>query len=343
MINDPNEFTPSELRPILRPSNLFSSSIPPSVVFKSTMKPGYGKSVKSSLWREYVAHFGNRVGDFWVHLMHGTAFLLYRYKCSSQDIQRIMVCYGQQFYVMRDSCKHVDKAFSMLSTPLFPFNPGTGIVEYDFPNFNTSDLTIDAWSSLTGLLCLWGMAWFRVFRMFPGGELRPQKYKALDFNESLDSAYSDLNDMELRIVSDYESWWRSNSKGFSVQWHEYLSANMNDRVGLARAAYDDPAIDRSKIIESPSVPVSRDNPLGIKNLGDWSVEDFWDEVTYLYSKVKSEDDVKSMKQILEMKGKSMGILSEGDRGTTNNFILIQQKAMNALEVLGVNKRIVHEE
>jgi len=187
------------------------------------------------------------------------------------------------------------------------------------------------------------MAWFRVFRMFPGGELRPQKYKALDFNEALDSAWTQLNDMELRIVSDYEKWWRSNSKGFAVQWSDYISANMNDRVCIARAAYDEPAIDRSKIEEKQSVQESVENYLGIKNLGEWSVEDFWDEVTYLYSKVKSEDDVKSMKQILEMKGKSMGVLSDGDRGMTNNFILIQQKAMNALESLGVGKRIVHEE
>ena len=42
----------------------------------------------------------------------------------------------------------------------------------------------------------------------------------------------------------------------------------------------------------------------------WTEEDFWREMTELYIRCKTAEDVRSVKQILELKAKTMGLLEE---------------------------------
>ena len=57
----------------------------------------------------------------------------------------------------------------------------------------------------------------------------------------------------------------------------------------------------------------------IKNMKDWTEEDFWNEMTELLAQSKAEKDSKQIMRIMEMKAKAMGLLKEDSKGT--NFTL----------------------
>jgi hypothetical protein len=43
-----------------------------------------------------------------------------------------------------------------------------------------------------------------------------------------------------------------------------------------------------------------------------------------------------------MKAKAMGIMDDGNAGVTNNFILLQERAMTALASLGIGRRVISD-
>lgn len=76
----------------------------------------------------------------------------------------------------------------------------------------------------------------------------------------------------------------------------------------------------------------------IRNMKDWDEKDFWNEMTFIYAKAKLGEDVKTMKQILEMKGKAMGLLEQQPQGNTNNIVVLTNEAISALSRMGLAKR-----
>ncbi len=82
----------------------------------------------------------------------------------------------------------------------------------------------------------------------------------------------------------------------------------------------------------------------MKSMSEWTEEDFWKEMTELYVKCKTVDDVRSVKQILELKAKTMGLLEEKDKGGVNNFLMLTEKAVVALNSMGVlgRRSVVHD-
>lgn len=315
---------------LIRVSRLGAVSTPLYGLILRTADLQLCSDLKGVVWRDYISTCHRSLGKFWTSFLFSVAFVLYKYEIVASDIQRLLLCYGGQYYVMRKTDKHVQRSFDRCVSVLFPFSVGDGVVEYGSVDFGTGrpDFDEEMWSNLSELVILWGIGWFRHFRMLPGEELRPGKYDAVSFNGHLDVAYSRLTDWERGIVDDYVSYWSENSVPLDLS-----SEGESSSVVLS----GDSSSLSSALVDSESISSK------IKDMGDWTVEDFWAEMTDLYSKCKSAEDVRSMKQILEMKARSMGILDDGDKGTTNNIILIQQKAMTALESLGISKRIVYEQ
>lgn len=76
----------------------------------------------------------------------------------------------------------------------------------------------------------------------------------------------------------------------------------------------------------------------IRNMKDWDEKDFWNEMTFIYAKAKLGEDVKTMKQILELKGKAMGLLEQQPQGNTNNIVVLTNEAISALSRMGLARR-----
>jgi hypothetical protein len=272
--------------------------------------------VKDADWRSWVSWVQGRVGVFWTSLFLGVGALWSEYGVTHLDLARILVCYSGQYHSSRLNLRHLEDSMSRVSGGGIPFHDGEsmGIYEGVCFNFEREGFELSDWADLAELLGLWGLGWFRHFRVRDGEELRKRHDSAESFNRQLDVVYSGLYSWERLIVDGYVSYWSENSASVP-----------------------------GKPLPRTVVLVDELDMSDIKSMKDWTVEDFWDEVTELYAKCKTRDDVRSVKQILEMKAKSMGILEDRDKGVTNNFIMIQEKAMTALAAMGIPRRVIHEQ
>ncbi len=100
---------------------------------------------------------------------------------------------------------------------------------------------------------------------------------------------------------------------------------------------------------SEAIPgVSRDEEFRarlskLKNMKDWTADDFWNEMTYLYETCRTEGDWKSVKAILEMKAKAMGLINGDNQGGNTAVVLLTEKAVGALAQLGLSRKVVYEQ
>ena len=81
----------------------------------------------------------------------------------------------------------------------------------------------------------------------------------------------------------------------------------------------------------------------LKNMKDWTADDFWNETTYLYETCRTEGDWKSVKAILEMKARAMGIINGDNQGGNTAVVLLTEKAVGALAQLGLSRKVVYEQ
>ena len=78
----------------------------------------------------------------------------------------------------------------------------------------------------------------------------------------------------------------------------------------------------------------------MKNINDWTEEEFGAELTSLYLAMASKQNHKGMLDVLNIKAKIMGLFKETDVGgnTFNTLVLLQNQTENALESMGYVKR-----
>lgn len=81
--------------------------------------------------------------------------------------------------------------------------------------------------------------------------------------------------------------------------------------------------------------------LAVKNMKDWTEEDFWNEMTELLERSKLEKDSKQIMRIMEMKAKAMGLLKEDNKSSNFTFVMLEEKAKTLISALGIaDKRVV---
>ena len=79
----------------------------------------------------------------------------------------------------------------------------------------------------------------------------------------------------------------------------------------------------------------------IKNMKDWTEEDFWNEMTELLAQSKAEKDSKQIMRIMEMKAKAMGLLKEDSKGTNFTLVMMQEQAKALIDKYNIaDKRVV---
>ena len=79
----------------------------------------------------------------------------------------------------------------------------------------------------------------------------------------------------------------------------------------------------------------------IKNMKDWTEEDFWNEMTELLAQSKAEKDSKQIMRIMEMKAKAMGLLKEDSKSTNFTLVMMQEQAKALINKYNIaDKRVV---
>jgi hypothetical protein len=268
-------------------------------------------STKCSSWRDFVLSTQRGVDSaFWVNLRLGSGYVFRCFGTQLSDIVKMYVLYGQQIgrSVLNDRQLLAD--VDRVPVCRVPWNNGFSLREFDVVDFGFRSNAVPEsdWGSVVYLSLLWGIGWFLHFKIKPGGEVKSSAssgISSLAFNEGLRLVYAGLPSFDRDIVDSYLLYWSG------------VSPNVSD-------------------------PCSSVLPLSTKSMADWTEDDFWNELTELYGKCKTRDDVKSVKQILEMKAKAMGIMDDGNAGVTNNFILLQERAMTALASLGIGRRVISD-
>ena len=72
-----------------------------------------------------------------------------------------------------------------------------------------------------------------------------------------------------------------------------------------------------------------------RHMGEWDDNEFWKELTDLYDSSKERNDLKTMKEILFLKAKVLGLMKDGNGGTNVNFFAVMDtKATDVLKSMG---------
>lgn len=165
-----------------------------------------------------------------------------------------------------------------------------------------------------------------------------------------------LNDNELRNWVAYVALEMSSSE---KQFMEYVNAFENvDCEGLP-PKYDisddkdlltGNVVDKAKAVIASGTPVvleegavaelSLRDLSQMKNINDWTEEEFWSEITSLYLAMAVKQNHKGMLDVLNLRAKTMGLFKETDVGgnTFNTLVLLQNQTESALESMGYVKR-----
>jgi hypothetical protein len=169
------------------------------------------------------------------------------------------------------------------------------------------------WAHRYHLLALWGLGFLL---SYPLGESEVIKGrdKMSEFYRFLLGIYDSLSSDELMIVSKY-----------------VLSYTGDSELPVDQYVLNTKSVKQAKtvIVSELSSEVEK----VIKNMKDWTDEDFWNEMTELYLRCKSADDIKSVKSILEMKAKTMGLMNDV-QPVNNNIMIMTDKAVQELNRLG---------
>lgn len=143
----------------------------------------------------------------------------------------------------------------------------------------------------------------------------------------------DILDEDRKRVMDYVLLFGGMPRVRQVEKHGALRP---DDVAAYMIATPQPTPEK---VEVPSVE-ERIN-VAVKNMKDWTEQDFWDEMTLLLEQSKLEKDSKQIMRIMEMKAKAMGLLKEDNKSSNFTFVMLEEKAKTLISALGIaDKRVV---
>ena len=203
--------------------------------------------------------------------------------------------------------------------------------------------------SMNNVSCLAFPAWSYVF-----GKLNPGFFLAMKH----------LNPLSVRGWYDKEQDWLD---AHNMLWDAILiisMANLDlDSLGKVDAAtlrsytisqYMDAMHDRPERMQEiasllgvdlPEIPAdeiappsligeSRNLKRIVKNMGEWTEKEFWDELTELYNTSLGDKDTKTLKEILFLKAKSLGLMKDAPPPSQVNLIQVfDQQATDAIKAM----------
>ena len=282
----------------------------------------------SKEYRDFVLSVNEQYGQAWSAFYAGVSYILKRGGVPFNAVGRFCVSYHMQHDRSRLKVSYLDA--SLVKAGLFCFHDGNVLSDYvnGFrPSTGSNYMGVDDWAAVVHLVSLFGVAFFLSYRVLSKEDMFFKKATVEEFNAVIEGSYLLMEAWERDIVGQY--MWR---------WVGKTEPDLGE--------FEVPAHDKSsaKLLREAKRPQREAEIMAsIKDMGTWTEADFWSEMTQLYVKCKTEEDVKSMKQILELKAKSMGIMDDS-KPVTNNFFVMQERAMNTLAAMGiVTRRVVHEQ
>lgn len=272
--------------------------------------------LKSTQYRHKVLGIQKKLGYSYTDFLIGTSFILYSLGSVGSHLCRYFGIYSAQYSRNRIDQKFGDIGLELIGLDFQWYN-GLILETVQGSEFNFGVIVgKNRFIETSYLLSLFGLGWFRRF-MLGSGYLIRKDSSISGFDKMTAKMFDGLCDELKDIVNQI-------GLGFSE-----LAGKLEGK------GYIFPA---SSLTFNAGVKFDR----LMKNMGEWTEEDFWDEMTELYGMVKSQQDIRQMRAILEMKAKAMGIMEDGDRGVNNYLIMINQQAKQALDTLGIERKEILE-
>lgn len=276
---------------------------------------------KDRLWTEYVRNTQSKLGSFWVMFYRSLGYVLYKQGVSMNSVCRSLSIYPTQIDEGRINIYPLVRGLANCGSSLL-LHDGDKYLDTGDPKGLMEELEIkdkeDAvrWSYL---FSLYGVAWFKSFPFAKDEQINSRGMSGMDFMYELGVLYNKLHDHDKLIVDGYCELW---SEG-GAQAKMLILRNVASMPSGKEASKE---IARQSFSEAI---------LTMKSMAEWTEEDFWNEMTELYVRCKTSEDVRSVKQILELKAKTMGLLEDKERGGTNNFLMLTENAIVALNGMGI--------
>lgn len=281
----------------------------------------------SKEYRDFVLSVNEQYGQAWAAFYAGVSYILKRCGVPFNAVGKLCVSYHMQYDRSRLNAGYLDSG--LIKAGVFCFHDGNVLSEYADgfrPIGGSNYMGVDDWAAVVHLVSLFGVAFFLSYRVMGKDDMFFKKATAEELNSVVEGSYLLMDVWERDIVGQYMWRWVGRTEpdlgDFEVQAYDKSSAKLLREAKRPQR--------EAEIIAS------------IKDMGTWTEADFWSEMTQLYVKCKTDEDVKSMKQILELKAKSMGIMDDS-KPVTNNFFVMQERAMNSLAAMGIlTRRVVHD-
>jgi hypothetical protein len=286
---------------------------------------------KDRKWTEYVRSTQSRLGSFWVMFYRGLGYVLTKQGISMNSVCRSLSIYPMQILDARLNGEPLRRGLD---------NSGSWVDLYDGEEFIDNSAYFNAleatkietredavrWSYL---FSLYGVAWYKSFPFGVDEQITSRGMTGRDFMYELGVLYRRMDEYDRGIVDSYCERWEKGSMNAKLS----IVGSVGETASRKEAAREIARQDFSEAI------------LTMKSMEEWTEADFWNEMTELYVRCKTSEDVRSVKQILELKAKTMGLLEEKDRGGTNNFLMLTEKAVVALNGMGIlgRRSVVHEQ
>jgi len=159
--------------------------------------------------------------------------------------------------------------------------------------------------------------------MFIGVHPRKAMFERLDvpygaWMKLLDDWWNSISGEDMLRVREYIRYFGSTERDLEVDEHGAVSPKVKEDETKFAA-------EEAKI----------DIDLAVKNMANWTEEDFWLEMTKLMMMCKNDKDTKGIMKILEMKAKMMGLLKEDAKPVNVAILMLQEQAKSKLLSLGI--------
>lgn len=285
---------------------------------------------KGKEWGNYVKIVQDKLGIFWTSFYRGLGHVLSKQGVTLNSIYRSLSICHHQISETRMTCKPLERGL---------WNSGITLTIYDGEEYiddrgfrRIGDIakvsTMEDALRWCYLFSLYGIAWFKSFPWESEEYIIKRGIKGAEFMYQIGVIYNAMDEHDKLIVDGYCKRWANAS-------HVVTSSIMGKVAKIPS---------ESQLKKKESKKTFEEAILSMKNMKDWTEDDFWQEMTELYVKCKTAEDVRSVKQILELKAKTMGILEEKEKGGNNNFLLLTEKAVVALSGMGIlgKRRFVNE-
>lgn len=160
------------------------------------------------------------------------------------------------------------------------------------------------------------------------------RLSSYDFRNWVSNVALELSTSEKQFVEYVNAFEALPADGLPPKYD--ISNNKHDANGKDKDVAGLPAI-----LEDGSVSeLSLRDLTQMKNINEWTEEEFGAELTSLYLAMASKQNHKGMLDVLNIKAKIMGLFKETDVGgnTFNTLVLLQNQTESALESMGYVKR-----